>query len=103
MYRQPGSEGRLANSPSTNDRQTGGSATNRPNNVVAGKDGSVYRQNGNQVQQNKGGQWQNSSRNSDVTRTQQSRQNGQQRTQSYNNARSGGGSRGGGGGGGRRR
>jgi hypothetical protein len=113
MYRQPGNEGRVSTQPATGNR--GGTSANRPNNVVAGKDGSVYRQNGSNWQSNQGGQWKNSSSPSagaanrasvpaDVGRTQQARTNGQQRTQSYNNARSsGGGSRSRGGGGGRGR
>ncbi len=89
MYRQPGNTGRVTQ-PTAGTMPSGKPASGRPNNVVAGKDGNVYRQNGNQVQQNKGGQWQNSgTRNNDVNRTQQNRQHGQQRTQSYNNARSG--------------
>jgi hypothetical protein len=117
IYKQPGNQGRVSTQPATRDMPSGKNASNRPNNVVAGKDGSVYRQNGNDWQKNQGGQWQNaggaagskpstqpanrpstqpSTRPSvpaDVPKTQQARQHGQQKTQSYNSARSSGGGR----------
>ena len=120
LYRQPTNQARVAPpSAVTRDVQSGNFNKTKPNNVVAGKDGNVYRQNGSQWQQNTNTGWQNtggasgsaksatqpSTRPStqpstqpaarpsvpnDVPRTQQSREHGQQKTQQYNQAKSGG-------------
>jgi hypothetical protein len=93
MYRTANNRARVANQPrATGARPT---PTNRPNNVVSDRSGNVH-------QRTQSGNWQNragtaSTNTRSLDRTQQSRQRGTTRTQSYN--RSGGGARRGGGGG----
>ncbi|MEE8148423.1 MAG: hypothetical protein V3T24_12515, partial [Longimicrobiales bacterium] len=92
MYRSANNRARVANQPRTaGPRPT---TANRPNNVVSDRSGNVH-------QRSQSGSWQNragtaSTNTRSLDRTQQSRQRGSTRTQSFN--RSGGGARRGGGG-----
>jgi len=132
LYKRPGNVDRTR--PSTQPAHPGVTdrVSHTRDNVVAGQNGSVYRNNGgNQWQSRDGGQWKGAQPSptqrpggstqptprpstpttrpaqpsvpADVSRQFDARQRGGQRTQTYNNARAGAMPRGGGGGGGGRR
>ncbi len=87
MYRSANNRARVSNQPrATGARPT---HTNRPNNVVSDRSGNVHQRSQNGSWQKRAGTASTNTRSMD--RTQQSRQRGTTRTQSYN--RSGGGGR----------
>jgi hypothetical protein len=95
MYRTASNRARVASQPRATPARATPRPTSRPNNVVSDRSGNVH-------QRTQGGQWQNRAGTAatnprSLDRTQQSRQRGQARTQSYNRSRAGGGARRGGG------
>jgi hypothetical protein len=93
MYRSANNRARVSNQPrATGARPT---HTNRPNNVVSDRSGNVSQRSQNGSWQNRAGTASTNTRSMD--RTQQSRQRGTTRTQSYNRSGGGGARRGGGG------
>lgn len=102
LYQRPETRDRVASTSRPTDRQTAKVASNKPNDVYAGRDGSVYRRGDSGWQRNQGGKWQSEPGTvsrptspsagsetrpgfdaSQLEREQQARSRGQQRTESF--------------------
>ncbi len=100
LYQRPGTRDRVVATPRGTERGSLGVASDRPNNVYAGKDGSVYRRDRSGWEQSRGGTWQRAPGSGETSRSQpqraqpgfdparldrerQARDRGEQRTESF--------------------